>query len=411
MTTFQEKWKERPLVEAPVLYTPSHRRTTPPSAGRRSAASLAPPSRAPSSTANTPKSSTFSTLMKERVHAEANGRCWACNSFPTEVCHVISRRDPQTLLWHQQGLLNFNLRSQSNAVALCPNCHVHYDQTEDPGFVFLPTDLDYFIEFEMLDQQERKSSSRTWRRVPTAELYRQHLIEKGDVRADAVSGLYARVFLQDYATAPDTSPKSWVGSPLATLRRAFLVLGGGRIKGFDRATREKLKTLRDLYFLTDEELTAPPLEDTNSGSDTQVQKKRNADDYERSEHPKRVRNDMPTSVAERDRQGPFYPSDAFVSLTQWKFGPDLTSNDAEDSPEGNARREAVRKAQVILDDEFHAIGAEIGWFYPGTQPEGEDIPSDHEGHVLRSGEMDCLNYHPTTLLGHNLPMHGWTKTA
>jgi hypothetical protein len=80
----------------------------------------------------------------------------------------------------------------------------------------------------------------------------------------------------------------------------------------------------------------------------------------------------------------------------------------EDSPEGNARREAVRKAQVILDDEFHAIGAEIGWFYPGIDPESEDIPSDHDGQVLPSGEMDCLNYHPTTLPGHNLP-HAWLE--
>lgn len=231
-------------------------------------------------------------------------------------------------MWGQQGLLNFDLLSLSNAVALCPLCHVHYDQTDDPGFVFLPTDLDYFIEFEMLDQQERKSSSRTWRRVPTAELYRQHLIEKGNVCADAVSGLYARVFLQDYANPPNTTPRFWAGAPLAALRRAFLVLGGGRIRAFDAATREKLERLRDLYFLGEEEPTQPPLQDTDSVSDARVQEKRSADDDERSERPKRAKTDISTSVSESDRPEVFYPGTTFLSLTQWKFGPDVTSNDA-----------------------------------------------------------------------------------
>lgn len=37
----------------------------------------------------------FPLLMKEQVQNEAADRCWACDSFPTQVCHVISRRDPQ----------------------------------------------------------------------------------------------------------------------------------------------------------------------------------------------------------------------------------------------------------------------------------------------------------------------------
>ena len=55
--------------------------------------------------------------------------------------------------------------------------------------------------------------------------------------------------------------------------------------------------------------------------------------------------------------------------------------------EGNSHCEAVRKAQVILDDELHAIGTEVGWFYPGVDPESEDIPFDYGGWALPSGEV------------------------
>ena len=74
--------------------------------------------------------------------------------------------------------------------------------------------------------------------------------------------------------------------------------------------------------------------------------------------------------------------------------------------DGESKRQAVERAQEILKGEFHALGAEIGWFYPNVDPEGERVPSDHGGQLLPNGEFDCLNYHPSVIPGHHLP-HAW----
>ncbi|KAI1078133.1 FAD binding domain-containing protein [Whalleya microplaca] len=61
-------------------------------------------------------------------------------------------------------------------------------------------------------------------------------------------------------------------------------------------------------------------------------------------------------------------------------------------PEHASVRQGVEDAQKILDQEFHAIGAEVGWFYP-----------DESG---RDEEVDLLNYRPSTKPGRQLP-HAW----
>lgn len=76
--------------------------------------------------------------------------------------------------------------------------------------------------------------------------------------------------------------------------------------------------------------------------------------------------------------------------------------------EGPARRAAVDKAKKTLDDEFHALGAEIGWFYPDLDFEGEGAATNHDGQLLDNGEFDLLYYHPSTIPGHHMP-HAWLE--
>ena len=80
--------------------------------------------------------------------------------------------------------------------------------------------------------------------------------------------------------------------------------------------------------------------------------------------------------------------------------------DLRNEYEGCERREAVHVAQKALDSEFHALGAEIGWFYPTADLDGEGAKTRHDGQILENGMLDCLAYHPSTIPGHHLP-HAW----
>jgi len=78
---------------------------------------------------------------------------------------------------------------------------------------------------------------------------------------------------------------------------------------------------------------------------------------------------------------------------------------------GNEKRKAVVQAQKVLDNEFHALGAEVGWFYPDIrvdEEEDEGTVSRHGGQLLENGVLDCINYHLSTIPGHHLP-HVWLR--
>ncbi|KAK5055225.1 hypothetical protein LTR84_012975 [Exophiala bonariae] len=84
--------------------------------------------------------------------------------------------------------------------------------------------------------------------------------------------------------------------------------------------------------------------------------------------------------------------------------------DKTDTGEGEARRKAVDKAQKILDGEFHALGAEIGWFYPDININGDDSgeATRHGGQLNEDGVLETINYHPSTIPGYHLP-HLWLE--
>lgn len=52
-------------------------------------------------------------------------------------------------IWVEHSLVDFPLASLATAIALCGTCHPQFDCALDPGFVFIPIDLDYFFDFEL----------------------------------------------------------------------------------------------------------------------------------------------------------------------------------------------------------------------------------------------------------------------
>ncbi|KAL2800094.1 hypothetical protein BJX66DRAFT_214287 [Aspergillus keveii] len=124
--------------------------------------------------------------------------CWSCETGTPRHIPVIGRNDLQYQLRTRAQLLqNFHLRSVENGLPLCPNCHTEFGRAHDPGFVFIPVDLEYFFRFEEKDKADRQDPARPGmmprqRRVPTIQEYRQHLVDQKLIPAGAQYGYYRR---------------------------------------------------------------------------------------------------------------------------------------------------------------------------------------------------------------------------
>jgi 2-polyprenyl-6-methoxyphenol hydroxylase-like FAD-dependent oxidoreductase len=83
-------------------------------------------------------------------------------------------------------------------------------------------------------------------------------------------------------------------------------------------------------------------------------------------------------------------------------------NTASSNIDGAERREAVKRAATILDDEFRALGMEHGWFYPDLDFDNEGGKNNHDGQLRDDGEFEIHYYRPSTIPGHHLP-HAWLQ--
>jgi 2-polyprenyl-6-methoxyphenol hydroxylase-like FAD-dependent oxidoreductase len=68
----------------------------------------------------------------------------------------------------------------------------------------------------------------------------------------------------------------------------------------------------------------------------------------------------------------------------------------------------VQMAQSILDTEFKAPGAEIGWFYPTADINNEGRNNFHDGQLDEHGKLRTDRYYPSTIPGHHFP-HMWLR--
>ncbi|KAJ9634899.1 hypothetical protein H2199_008763 [Coniosporium tulheliwenetii] len=209
--------------------------------------------------------SQFSKRTKQKViEWDDGGKCWHCGGGAPDVCHVIARKDSSFGRYVDNGLLTFDsLGDEQNAIPLCPSCHRAFDNVNDPGLVFIPTDIPYFIDFEKKDFENRTDIARRLgyvppRMTPKPQAYLEHQVSQGILSSDACGGQYWRYTLRDYfpvnadksfipGLGPFKEPGLWHGAPMAALRRAFQVLGDPVVEGIPEEQMNALWELRKLY--------------------------------------------------------------------------------------------------------------------------------------------------------------------
>lgn len=149
--------------------------------------------------------------------------------------------------------------STDNAIALCRNCHANFDDTGDPGFFFIPADLDYFIQFEQNDYarriREASKGVKAARICPDGASYLKHQAAAGAVLEDSSGGLYRRILLKSYIPyMPQTQidePKPWHGNPIGAIRRGIMATGTMRVDRFPPQVCTQLRELQELYSRPD----------------------------------------------------------------------------------------------------------------------------------------------------------------
>ncbi|KAF4767498.1 hypothetical protein N7455_011556 [Penicillium solitum] len=98
--------------------------------------------------------------------------------------------------WEQARLFTFNYKNTHNTIPLCGSCHTEFDMSLDPGYVFPPTDIQYFVDFKRWGRARRKQIetdtgvpiSSLSRQVPTSVDYKQHAIDSNLISPTAIGG-------------------------------------------------------------------------------------------------------------------------------------------------------------------------------------------------------------------------------
>ncbi|KAJ5033155.1 uncharacterized protein L3040_008812 [Drepanopeziza brunnea f. sp. 'multigermtubi'] len=224
--------------------------------------------------------SDFSVNTRAQVREQYNNKCWHCGASPADVCHVIGSRDNTFHEARKHGLIDFHEKQNpQNAIALCGTCHTNFDHFYNPSFFFLPTDLEYFLNYERQDRKRRRRLGRRTgtipaRICPTAQTYQDHQINQG-IEGAEVGGLYTRIVMNDFLPQyPGRAPfqpglseygatKSWPGSPMASLQRAVVMLRRLNLHGIPREIRNALRQLQDAYS---EELNLDGSDTSSQGS-------------------------------------------------------------------------------------------------------------------------------------------------
>lgn len=147
-----------------------------------------------------------------------------------------------------------------NGIILCGLCRGGLDDHLNPAWVFYPSDLNYFIEFELADRQSRVMNPRP-RKVPDSVAYLQHQKTISAVSEDAQEPLYVRRVLAPGDSASVRliqGERGWHGHPIAAIRSAWRALGALRGNSIPLEDRAQLLYLLDLYRTPLDEHVVPP---------------------------------------------------------------------------------------------------------------------------------------------------------
>ncbi|KAJ5178231.1 uncharacterized protein N7500_000930 [Penicillium coprophilum] len=156
----------------------------------------------------------FSAAIQAETLRIAGTTYWACSTRAPDICHVVPHHDPQLkspalfkfMYGSKLGCLPSTIKTPKTQFPLCGSCHTELDMSLDPGYVFFPTDLQYFIDLERRDRARREQIatdtvvplSALSRQVPTSADYKQHEIDLNQISPTAIGGRYNRVFLKQF---------------------------------------------------------------------------------------------------------------------------------------------------------------------------------------------------------------------
>ncbi|KUL88779.1 hypothetical protein ZTR_03526 [Talaromyces verruculosus] len=312
------------------------------------------------SRASSDASGSFAESVKDKNKKLADNRCWACldDTLQPQSCHVIAKEDPVIENWERKGLLTFDLRKECNSIALCTSCHAKLDQAADPGLIFFPEDLEFFIQNAKQDAENPHLP----RQIPTADEYRRNQLDKGKIVDESIGGLYRCFDLKpkrnpllsgdrelqqrvlEMEQAGIQKPKPWHGAPIASLRRAIAALGSNRID--EIVPEEQIQQLTQLRILYNK-----PRQHTNIASQDGDENSSQGDQSEVSESTastkKRKRSERDIEPRDgkkprtsyglrpRKKKNQYQEEDVYpetrTMAAYWTFGPNMSSQDIIDS--------------------------------------------------------------------------------
>ncbi|KAK0928248.1 hypothetical protein LTR29_017464 [Friedmanniomyces endolithicus] len=103
-------------------------------------------------------SDTFSETTKRRILFDIadEPNCLHCRGERSLFCHVIAVADRSYEKYRKYGFLHHRRSDYTNGVLLCSSCHTAFDDPYDPGLVFFPEDLQWFLDYEERERAGRR---------------------------------------------------------------------------------------------------------------------------------------------------------------------------------------------------------------------------------------------------------------
>lgn len=284
----------------------------------------------------------------------------------------------------------------NNAILLCPLCHRNFDDYASPGFVVVPSDINFFIQWEHKDQERRRAmrldfGQRTTRICPGPDNYAEQC-------ASTAGGVYRRFTVRDYfsqlrtRSAPGigelVDEARWHGDPMATLRRTFLALGNMAIEGIPRDLRTQLRQLQALYEDGDAEELDQSVEhedDTGSGAGNR-DRQDGSNNSEDSQSGRRTRHapsipdqTSPNTEAGAQQLNPVASAGSAVHYQTHNDDPSPKRFRSSDVPQKSADLTATQ-----YQDLFPALAGNVGMSLPLTPSMSADDK------VYKSESVDVL---------------------
>ena len=122
------------------------------------------------------------------------------DSIPPPKVHVANMLQFEDRVVNR--LLCFeNIAHQDNATPLCPTCHSNFDDLNQTNLIFIPTNVEYFIEYEKNDQRRRRETSRIQRKGRSSYVTRYGVSSPDEYQNNWVGGLHSIL-------SPEALPRS-----------------------------------------------------------------------------------------------------------------------------------------------------------------------------------------------------------